>query len=366
MRYKSDENYSHGDEREIGILLVNLGTPDAPTTSAVRTYLAEFLADPRIVEIPRVIWWIILNLIILNIRPKKSRDLYKKIWLKDGSPLLVISKKIVNKIKNSKNISCRKNLSIDLAMRYGNPSIKKALENFKKNNINKLAIIPMFPQYSAATTASIFDEISSEIKTWRNIPDVRFLSTYHDNTNYIEACASKIKSFWGKQKKSKKLVFSFHGLPQVNLHKGDPYYCYCQKTARMIAFELKLNENDYIVTFQSRFGKQVWLKPYTDEVLTNLAKEGVDSIDIFCPGFLCDCLETLEEINMQSRENYILCGGKTFNYIPALNDSDENIKSMEQIILREISGWDNTIINSTENLEITKKLFDKNTYNKKI
>ena len=188
MKYKSDENYSHGDERKIGILLVNLGTPDAPTTSAVRKYLAEFLADPRIVEIPRIIWWLILNLIILNIRPKKSRDLYKKVWTEDGSPLLVTSKKIVKKLKNSKNIISNKNLFIDLAMRYGNPSIKKALDNFKNNNINKLAIIPMFPQYSAATTASIFDKISSEIKLWRNIPDVRFLSTYHDEPSYISLC----------------------------------------------------------------------------------------------------------------------------------------------------------------------------------
>ena len=366
MRYKPDENYSHGDERKIGILLVNLGTPDAPTTSAVRKYLAEFLADPRIVEIPRVIWWIILNLIILNIRPKKSRDLYKKIWSEDGSPLLVISKKIIYKLRLSKNISSNKNLSIDLAMRYGNPSIKKALENFKENNINKLAIIPMFPQYSAATTASIFDKISSEIKMWRNLPDIRFLSTYHDNSSYIEACANRIRNFWGKGKRSKKLVFSFHGLPQVNLHKGDPYHCYCQKTARMIANELKLDKEDYIVTFQSRFGKQIWLQPYTDEVLTNLAKDGIDSVDIFCPGFLCDCLETLEEINMQSRENYISCGGRTFNYIPALNDSDENIRSMEKLILGEISGWDNNIINSTDNLKMTKQLFDNNTYNKKI
>ena len=366
MKYKSDENYSHGDERKIGILLVNLGTPDAPTTSAVRKYLAEFLADPRIVEIPRIIWWLILNLIILNIRPRKSRDLYKKVWTQDGSPLLVTSKKIVNKLKKSKNISSDKNLSIDLAMRYGNPSIKKALDNFKDNNINRLAIIPMFPQYSAATTASIFDKISSEIKLWRNIPDVRFLSTYHDEPSYILACAERIKTFWKSKSKSKKLVFSFHGLPQVNLHKGDPYHCYCHKTARLVANELNLNEDEYIVTFQSRFGTQVWLQPYTDEILTGLAKDGIDSVDIFCPGFLCDCLETLEEINMQSRENYILSGGKIFNYIPALNDCDENIDSMEKIILREILGWDNNSINSIDNLKITQQSYDKHAYNKKI
>ena len=334
MKYKSDENYSHGDERKIGILLVNLGTPDAPTTSAVRKYLAEFLADPRIVEIPRIIWWLILNLIILNIRPKKSRDLYKKVWIEDGSPLLVTSKKIVKKLKNSKNIISNKNLSIDLAMRYGNPSIKKALDNFKNNNINKLAIIPMFPQYSAATTASIFDKISSEIKLWRNIPDVRFLSTYHDELSYILACAEKIKIFWKSKSKSKKLVFSFHGLPQVNLHKGDPYHCYCHKTARLIANELNLNEDEYVVTFQSRFGKQVWLQPYTDEILTGLAKDGIDSIDIFCPGFLCDCLETLEEINIQGRESFLKNGGKNFDLIPCLNDNPDHIHLFENLVAK--------------------------------
>ena len=365
MKYKLNENYVHGDERKIGVLLVNLGTPDAPTTSAVRKYLSEFLSDPRIVEIPRLIWWLILNLIILNIRPKKSRDLYRKIWLDKGSPLLVISKSIVEKLKQSKNISDKKYIIIDLAMRYGNPSIKTSLENFKKHNINKLAVIPMFPQYSAATTASIFDKLSEELSKWRNIPDLRFLSTYHDNNLYINACAQKIKNSWAKQEKAKKLVFSFHGLPQINLHKGDPYHCYCHKTARLIADELKLDQEDYIVTFQSRFGKQVWLKPYTDDVLAKLATDGVDSVDIFCPGFLCDCLETLEEINMQSREHYISSGGKNFNYIAALNDDLENILSLETIILNEVSNWDNIKINSKENLSKTKDLFAKHNYNRK-
>jgi len=365
MKYKLNENYAHGDERKIGVLLVNLGTPDAPTTSAVRKYLSEFLSDPRIVEIPRLIWWLILNLIILNIRPKKSRDLYRKIWLDKGSPLLVISKSIVEKLKQSKNISDKKYIIIDLAMRYGNPSIKTSLENFKKHNINKLAVIPMFPQYSAATTASIFDKLSEELSKWRNIPDLRFLSTYHDNNLYINACAQKIKNSWAKQEKAKKLVFSFHGLPQINLHKGDPYHCYCHKTARLIADELKLDQEDYIVTFQSRFGKQVWLKPYTDDVLAKLAADGVDSVDIFCPGFLCDCLETLEEINMQSREHYISSGGKNFNYIAALNDDLENILSLETIILNEVSNWDNININSKENLSKTKDLFAKHNYNRK-
>ena len=308
MRYKSDENYSHGDERKIGVLLVNLGTPDAPTTSAVRKYLSEFLSDPRIIEIPKIIWWFILNLIILNIRPKKSKELYKKIWTKNGSPLLVISKEILEKIQNLSKDFNEKSIVLNLAMRYGNPSIKKALEDFKNQNINKLLVVPMFPQYSAATTASIFDKISDEMKEWRNIPDIRFLSTYHDNPYYISACANRITDFWNKESKSQKLIFSFHGLPQVNLHKGDPYHCYCHKTARLIAEKLKINEDQYIVTFQSRFGKQVWLQPYTDQVLENLASDGIKNVDVFCPGFLCDCLETLEEINIQSRENYISCG----------------------------------------------------------
>ena len=365
MKYKSNEKYVHGDQRKIGVLLVNLGTPDAPSTSAVRKYLSEFLSDPRIVEIPRLIWWLILNCIILNIRPKKSRDLYRKIWLDNGSPLLVISKSIVEKLKKSKKISEKNHIILDLAMRYGQPSIKTALENFEKHNVNKLAIIPMFPQYSAATTASIFDKLSKELSKWRNIPDIRFLSTYHDHISYVEACANKIKNSWKKHKKAKKLVFSFHGLPQVNLYKGDPYHCYCHKTARLIANELKLEQDDYFVTFQSRFGKQVWLQPYTDDVLAKLAKDGVDSVDIFCPGFLCDCLETLEEINIQSREHYFSSGGKSFNYIAALNDDDDNILSIEQIILNEVSGWDNIKINTKDNLSKTTDLFEQHNYNRK-
>ena len=205
MKYKSSENYSHGNERKIGVLLVNLGTPDSPTTSAVRRYLSEFLSDPRIVEIPKVIWWFILNVIILNIRPKKSRNLYKKIWFEEGSPLLVISKKIIDKLRISKNI-IEKNIQLSLAMRYGNPSIKSALNNFRESNVNKIVILPMFPQYSAATTASIFDKFSEEIKTWRNVPDIRFLSTYHDDLNYIAACVKRIRDSWDKESKAKKLV----------------------------------------------------------------------------------------------------------------------------------------------------------------
>ena len=365
MKYKSNENYNHGDKRNIGVLLVNLGTPDAPTTRDVRKYLKEFLSDPRIVEIPKIIWWLILNLIILNIRPRKSKKLYEKIWLEDGSPLLVNSKKIIEKIKMSED-SYQKNLIIDLAMRYGNPSIKKALENFKKKNVNKISVIPMFPQYSAATTASIFDKISAELTTWRNLPDIRFLSSYHDDKNYIDACVNRIKTYWEKKGKSNQLIFSFHGLPQINLFKGDPYHCYCQKTARLIAEKLNISKNEYSVTFQSRFGTQKWLQPYTDDIIENLAKSRVESIDVFCPGFLCDCLETLEEINMQSRELFFSSGGKSFNYIPALNDSDYNIKAMTEIIKNELNGWDNNNINLEKNRQETKRLYEESTDNKII
>ena len=332
MKYKSNDNFSHGDERKIGVLLVNLGTPDEPTSLAVRRYLGEFLSDPRIVEIPKFVWWIILNLIILNIRPRKSRDLYKKIWLKDGSPLLVISKSIVQKIRDSKGISDKKYVILDLAMRYGNPSIKSALENFKNQNINRLAIIPMFPQYSAATTASIFDKVTIEIQKWRNIPDVRFLSTYHDNSAYISACSNMIKSFWEKEKKSKKLVFSFHGLPQVNLHKGDPYHCYCHKTTRLISEKYK--DIEIKTTFQSRFGPQEWLQPYTDKTFEILPKEGKKNILVICPGFASDCVETLEEISIQGKESFIKSGGENFEMVPCLNDSDDHISLFKHLILK--------------------------------
>ncbi len=334
MKYKSYENYKHGDERKIGVLLINLGTPDEPTTSSVRRYLSEFLSDPRIVEIPKIIWWLILNLIILNIRPKKSRDLYQKIWLKEGSPLLVISKNIVNKLKKPEYSFSQNSIVIDLAMRYGNPSIKKALESFKNENINRLVIIPMFPQYSAATTASIFDKISLELRSWRNIPDIRFLSSYHDNAHYINACAQKIKSSWEKKEKAKKLVFSFHGLPQINLHKGDPYHCYCHKTTRLIKEKYKFI--DIKTTFQSRFGPQEWLTPYTDKTLETLPSEGIKNLLVICPGFASDCVETLEEIDIQGKDSFISNGGKNFGLVPCLNDNTDHIKLFEQLLRRYI------------------------------
>lgn len=310
-----------------GILLINLGTPAAPTIKAVRKYLAEFLSDPRVVEIPRWLWWPILHGVVLNIRPKKSVKLYQKIWTNEGSPLLSISQKqtLALQKKFDQEFSATK---IMLAMRYGNPSIDEALKTLKQNNIQKLIVLPLYPQYSAATTASTFDKVISVLKKWRTVPEFIFINHYFDNPDYINAIADSIQQFWQQHGKGEKLLFSFHGLPQNSIAKGDPYYDQCQQTAKLIAEKLQLSEVAWQMVFQSRFGAQKWLQPYCDKTLEQLAKQGCKKIDVICPGFAADCLETLEEMAIRNKKIFLDAGGKQFHYIPALNDSSSHINTL--------------------------------------
>ena len=326
------------------VLLLNLGTPSAPTPKAVRAYLKEFLSDPRVVEIPRFIWWFILNGIILPIRSSASAKKYASIWLPQlGSPLMHYSrlqaKELQEKFTNEGH-----NVMVDLAMRYGKPSTQEVLENLKAKGMERLLLLPLYPQYSATTTASSFDEVFRVLSTWRNQPELRLVKHYHDNPAYIAALRDQVLSNWDKDgrpdfARGDRLVMSFHGLPKRNLMKGDPYHCECLKTGRLLGEALGLDSNQYIVTFQSRFGKAEWLKPYTAPTLEKLAKEGCQRVDVFCPGFPADCLETLEEIAMEARESFLERGGKDYRYIPCLNSNHKWIEALSDIAYTHLLGW---------------------------
>ena len=324
-------NYKHSTPFKTGVLLLNLGTPDAPTSSSVRRYLDEFLSDPRVIDKPRWLWWIILHAIILRFRPRKAAHAYQQIWTEQGSPLLTISKNQAIKLQA---LLAKKypNVAVKLGMRYGSPSTKDALNSFKNNNTNNLVILPLYPQYSATTTASTFDAIAKVFKSWRRLPSLDFISHYHDNPLYITTLAISITEFRQTHGQAEKLIMSFHGLPKSYLIAGDPYFCECQKTARLLAEELNLSDEQWMITFQSRMGVEEWLSPYTDESLEQLAQQGVKNVQVVCPGFSSDCLETLEEINMQNRDVFLAAGGEDYAYIPALNDSDAHINLMATLV----------------------------------
>ena len=338
-KFTGHQDYTHGSDGCLGVLITNLGTPTAPTIRAIRKYFAEFLWDARVVEIPRPAWWLILNLFVLPLRPRKKVKAYEKIWTDEGSPLLVISKQQCAALQSSLQQVCPGPVAVELAMRYGQPSIQSALNRLKENNARRILVLPLYPQYSASTTASTFDAIAKEFMQQRWLPELRMVNNYGATAEYIHACAQQIHTYWQQHQRSQKLLFSFHGLPERNLLQGDPYHCECHQTARLIAEKLKLNEHEWMLTFQSRFGKAKWLQPYTDKTVKKLAGEGVSSIDVFCPGFSADCIETLEEIDMQNHEIFIQNGGKSFNYIPALNAESVHIEALTKIVLQHTQGW---------------------------
>jgi ferrochelatase len=339
MRYLKEPEFKHGTLTRTGILLINLGTPDAPTPAALRSYLKEFLSDPRVVEIPRPIWWLILNGIILNTRPKKSAKKYASIWTSEGSPLLFHTEKQAKLLKGWLGERIKSPFQIEIAMRYGKPSIPAGLDKLRAANCDRILILPMYPQYAASTIASMLDKIGQYFLRVRNQPALRTIRHYHDHPAYINALAANIRNYWQREGRPNILVMSFHGLPRYTLDKGDPYHCECQKTARLLAERLGIDKEQYRITFQSRFGKAEWLKPYTDKTLETLGKAGTERVDVVCPGFVADCLETLEEIAQEVRDTFLSSGGKSFHYIPALNESDAWIDALGQIALENLEGW---------------------------
>lgn len=312
----------------IGVLLANLGTPDEPTTPALRRYLAEFLSDPRVIEVPRVIWSMILHGIILRVRPKKSAALYKSVWTSEGSPLLAISKQQQAAIQEQLG----EGYSVKLGMRYGNPSIASGLRELQAEGVRKIVVLPLYPQYAGPTTGSTFDALADELKRWRWVPELRFINNYFDHPLYIEALANSVGEAIAKSGMPQKIIFSYHGMPKRYLTAGDPYFCFCQKTTRLIQEKLALEKNVCITSFQSRFGREEWLKPYTDETLENLPKEGVKNVMILSPAFSADCLETLEELAVENRQVFLNAGGEKYEYIPALNTRPDHIFALAKII----------------------------------
>ncbi len=338
MKYTNVLNYRHGRATRTGVLITNLGTPDEATTASVRRYLREFLSDPRVIEVPRLIWMLILHLIILRIRPQRSAKNYQKVWDKTGSPLLRYTQLQAKALTQAFNHS-QANVVVDFAMRYGSHSIAEKFQKMQDDGVTRLLVLPLYPQYSATTTASTFDALAKDFTQRRWLPDLRFISHYHDHPAYISACAEQIRQFQTTHGKPDKLILSYHGLPKRYLDNGDPYHCECHKTSRLIAEALGLAESDYLTTFQSRFGREPWLQPYTDETLKQLPNQNISSIQIFCPGFAADCLETIEEINQENRKYFLQAGGKTFHYIPALNDTQHHIEALKTIIEENLQGW---------------------------
>lgn len=339
MQYIKQSDQLKQSDGGLGILLVNLGTPDEPTTPAVRRYLAEFLSDPRIVAIPRFLWMIILHGIVLRVRPKRSAEAYRSVWTDEGSPLLVISQKQQAALEAAVKSRLSGNVTLALGMRYGNPSIPNALEQLRRQNVQRLLILPLYPQYSATTTASIFDAITNELQRWRWIPEIRFIHRYHQEPAYIAALSESIREYRQQQGEANKLLFSFHGIPRDYYESGDPYPDECHATAQAVVENLGLSEDQWQVSFQSRFGAQEWMKPYTDETLKQWGAEGIENVQVVCPAFSADCLETLEEIAQENRDYFLEAGGQSYAYIPALNDRPDHIAMLAELVVRHAGGW---------------------------
>jgi ferrochelatase len=338
MPFRQEPPYQHGARSKIAVVLINLGTPDAPTAAAVRPYLKEFLSDPRVVEIPKMLWWIILHAVILPFRSAKSAQKYASIWTADGSPLKVHTEKQAALLRGYMGQRGH-DVQVVHAMRYGNPAVSEVLRKLKADGVDRILVLPAYPQYSGTTTASICDAVFTHYTNERNMPELRLIKHYHDNPGYVRALAGAVSAHWQRHGQPDKLIMSFHGVPKRTLLLGDPYFCECHKTARLLAAQLGLAEHQYILTFQSRFGKAEWLQPYTALTLKKLAEGGCKRVDVICPGFIGDCLETLEEIAIEARHDFMSAGGKEFNYIPCLNESPVWIDALADIAEQHLQGW---------------------------
>jgi ferrochelatase len=339
MQYFGQPDFQHTEIPAVGVLLSNLGTPDAPDTPALRRYLREFLLDPRVIEMSRPLWWLILHLFILPFRPKKSAALYKKVWTPEGSPLLTISQRQAAAIEKALRAEIGTPVHVALGMRYGNPSVRSALRELAEKGCRRILVLPLYPQYAAVTSGSTFDGVAAELRAWRWVPELRILQHYHDEPGYIRALAATLREAWADGSQPDKLLFSFHGIPQRYFEAGDPYFCHCHKTARLVTEELGLPRDRYEISFQSLFGKEEWLKPYTDKTMQAMARAGVRSLDVICPGFSADCLETIEEIDEQNREIFLHAGGERYRYIPALNDRPDHVRFLTGLVIRNLHGW---------------------------
>ena len=326
-------------QRPIGVLFTNLGTPDDTSVKAVRRYLAEFLSDRRVVDLNRALWLPILYGIILTFRPKNSAEGYRSVWTEEGSPLLVYARRQAEQIQARLDREVERPVHVALAMRYGNPSIETGLRELDAAGCKQVLVLPAYPQYSATTVATTFDKIGEVLADWPEPPALRQINRYHDEPGYIEALANSVREHWAEHGRAEKLVMSFHGIPKRYVKLGDPYPRDCGVTAQLLASELGLSRNEYKVCFQSRFGREPWLQPYLDETMKAWGAAGMKSVDVMCPGFSSDCLETLEEIKEENREYFENAGGGSLRYIPALNARDDHVDLFTHLIKRELSGW---------------------------
>ena len=338
-KYQDLPRYDADRPSKLGVLLVNLGTPDSPAVGDVRRYLAQFLGDPRVIEVARPLWWLILHGVILRIRPPRSAKAYREVWSDQGSPLLAISRRQAAALQQELDDRLHGPAQVELAMRYGNPSIPDALARLREGNAQRVLVLTAYPQYSATTTASVFDAVSEELRQRRWLPELRFINDYHNDPGYIEVLARHIRAFWGVHGRPKRLLMSFHGIPKRYREAGDPYFHQCKASAELLAKALGLEGDAWALSFQSRVGREEWLKPYTDETLKRWGGEGLQSVQVVCPGFPTDCLETLEEIAGENREYFEQAGGGDYRFIPGLNASPSHMEFYAGLAARHCQGW---------------------------
>ena len=340
MRYLSSPDFQHDGAERIGILLVNSGTPVAPTAGAVRRYLRRFLSDPRVVELPRALWLPILYGLVLPLRPARVARKYRRIWSDEaGSPLRDLSERLREALTATLARQVLAPLSVELGMLYSPPSVGEALGRLRAAGAQRILVVPLYPQYCGATTGAAYDSVSAELKRWRWLPELRFVAGYHDHPGYIEALRASVAEHWSRAGRTPHLLMSFHGIPERYFTAGDPYFCKCQKTARLLADELLLRESEWSVAFQSRFGPSAWLKPYTREALASMPGRGARSVTVVCPGFAVDCLETLEEIAIENRDSFMRAGGERFEYVAALNARPAHAQLLTDLIVAHTQGW---------------------------
>ena len=338
-RFSVEKGYEHGEVPAVGILIINLGTPAAPTAKALRPYLRQFLSDPRVIELPKLYWQVILNLFVLPFRPRASARLYANIWTEGGSPLLVISRRISEAIATRLRHDLGTPVHVALGMTYGAPSVATALGELRAKGCRRILVFPLYSHYSSTSTGASFDAVMRELMTWRRVPEVRTILQYHDDPAYIRALASTIRDLWSRDGEPETLVTSYHGIPKRYFLNGDPYHCQCCKTTRLLAAELGLTEDRILVTFQSLFGREEWLQPYTDVTLEAMARAGTRNVDVICPGFSVDCLETIDEIGRENRHIFMEAGGERFRFIPCLNDRPDHVSLLVDLIRSNLGGW---------------------------
>ncbi len=338
MRYISSPDFRQDAER-IGILLVNTGTPDTLELRDIRRYLAKFLSDPRVIELPRWLWLPILHGYILRTRPRSSQAKYRKVWTPDGAPLLSLSRELRTQLASSLGQRALAPFSVELGMLYSTPSVAEGLLKLQHAGAQRILVLPLFPQYCGATTGAVYDQVARELARWRWLPEVRLVADYHDHPGFTTALRDSVRAHWAQQGRTGHLLMSFHGIPEAYFDKGDPYFFKCHRTARQLADELLLKDGEWSVSFQSRLGPSKWLQPYTFDEVTRLPARGVDDVTVICPGFAIDCLETLEEIAMENRQRFMQSGGRKFSYVPALNASTGHVRFLTDLICQHTQGW---------------------------